>query len=129
MKLIFLMLSAALFTACATGPVKPTYVSPTQYQGWNCAQLHSEYNRLTQLLSNGVETPKRTGMGVGVGLGGGWGRGGGWGIVPSISVNMGQSSNTERTEISKLFGQQDALEQAANFKNCPIQNPRAKATS
>ena len=62
-------------------------------------------------------------MGVGVGLGvGGWG--GGWGVRPNISVNMGQSSNSKRTEIAKLYGQQDAIAQAAQFKNCPIQNPR-----
>lgn len=128
MKSLFITLAAAtLLVGCATGPVKPTYVSPTQYQSWTCAQLHSEYARLTQMVSNGVETPKRTGVGVGLGLGGGWG--GGWGIRPSVSVNVGQSSNTQRTEISKLFGQQDAIEQAANFKNCPIQNPRAKSTS
>lgn len=127
MKSIFITFAAAtLLVGCATGPVKATYVSPTQYQSWNCAQLHSEYTRITQLVANGVETPKRTGVGVGLGLGGGWG--GGWGIRPSVSVNMGQSSNTERTEISKLFGQQDAIEQAANFKNCPIQNPRVKNT-
>ena len=56
-------------------------------------------------------------MGVGLGLGGGWGRGG-WGFGPSISVNMGQSSNTKNTELSRLYGQQDAISQAAQFKNC-----------
>ena len=126
MKAIVLTVITMAIAGCATGPVKPTYVSPTQYQSWNCAQLHSEYTRLTQILAAGVEPEKRKGMGVGVGLGGGIGRGGSWGIGPSISVNMGQSSNTERTEIARLFGQQDAIEQAANFKNCPIQNPRSK---
>jgi len=59
-------------------------------------------------------------MGVDVGLGGGWSRGGGWGFGPSVSLNMGQSSNTKKTEISRLMGQQDAIVQAAQFKNCPI---------
>ncbi len=66
-------------------------------------------------------------MGVGVGLGGGWGRGG-WGFGPSISVNMGQSSNTKKTEISKLLGEQEAIVQSAQFKSCPI-IVRNKATS
>ena len=123
MKLPFCVLAVAALTGCATGNIKPTYVSPTQYQSWNCAQLHSEYSRLTQYVSNGVETPTRTGVGLGLGVGG-WG--GGWGIRPSVSVNVGQSSTSQRTEISKLLGQQDAIEQAAQFKNCPIQNPRAK---
>ena len=110
-------LSAILLTACAT-TVKPTYVSPTQYQALNCGQLNAEFNRIQQYINNGVQTPKRTGVGVGLGLGGGWGRGG-WGFGPSVSVNMGQSSDTKNTEISRLYGEQDALSQAAQFKNCP----------
>ena len=115
-----LAISALLLSACAT-TVKPTYVSPTQYQAYNCAQLSSEFSRIQQIIDNGVQPAKRTGMGVGVGLGGGlgggWGRGG-WGFGPSVSVNMGQSSNTKNTELSRLYGQQDALSQADQFKNC-----------
>ena len=108
-----------LLSACST-PVKPTYVSPTQYQALNCQQLQSEYNRISQYIANGVATPKRTGMGVGVGLGGGWGSRGGWGLAPNVSVNMGQSSSTKRSEESRLLGQQEAVAQAAKFKNCPL---------
>lgn len=111
--------TAILVTACAT-TVKPTYVSPTQYQAMNCAQLAAEFDRIQQYINNGVQPAKSTGVGVGLGLGGGWGSGGwGWGIGPSISVNMGQSSNTKKTELSRLYGEQDALSQAAQFKNCP----------
>ncbi|MGM7369110.1 hypothetical protein ACOI3T_02280, partial [Acinetobacter baumannii] len=53
-----------LLSACAT-TVKPTYVSPTQYQSLSCQQLQSEYNRIQQYIDNGVQTPKSTGMGVG----------------------------------------------------------------
>ncbi|MGE8684775.1 MAG: hypothetical protein ACN6OV_09905 [Acinetobacter sp.] len=112
-------LSTLLLGACASTP-KPAYVSPTQYQSLSCQQLQSEYNRIHQYIENGVETPKRTGMGVGVGLGGGWGSRGGWGIGPSISVNMGQSSNTKRTELARVLGEQEAIVQAAKFKGCPI---------
>ena len=121
MKTIYLSLllgSTVLLAACAT-TVKPSYVSPTQYQALNCQQLQSEYNRIQQYIDNGVQTPKSTGMGVGLGLGGGWGRGG-WGFGPSISVNMGQSSSTKNTELSRVLGQQEAIVQAAQFKNCPI---------
>ncbi|MGA9698692.1 MAG: hypothetical protein WBQ67_07140 [Acinetobacter sp.] len=122
MKTIYLTLllgSTLVLAACAT-TVKPTYVSPTQYQALNCQQLQSEYNRIQQYVDNGVQTPKRTGVGVGVGVGGGWGSRGGWGIGPSVSVNMGQSSNTKKTELSRLLGEQEAVVQAAQFKNCPI---------
>lgn len=118
-KLALLAGGAMLLSACAT-TVKPTYVSPTQYQALNCQQLQSEYNRIQQHLDNGVTPAKRTGVGLGVGLGGGWGSHGGWGIGPSISVNMGQSSNTKKTEIARLMGEQEAVVQAAKFKACPI---------
>jgi len=77
MKKIALSILAAsglLLTACAT-TVKPTYVSPTQYQSLNCQQLQAEYDRIQQYLDQGVSVPKSTGMGVDVGLGGGWSRG------------------------------------------------------
>ncbi|MFH7766029.1 hypothetical protein [Acinetobacter sp. BSP-28] len=122
MKTIYLSLllgSTVLLGACAT-TVKPSYVSPTQYQALNCQQLQSEYNRIQQYIDNGVQAPKRTGVGVGVGVGGGWGSHGGWGIGPSVSVNMGQSSNTKKTELSRLLGEQEAVVQAAKFKSCPI---------
>ena len=111
--------SSLLLGACAT-TVKPSYVSPTHYQALNCQQLQSEYNRIQQYVDNGVQPAKRTGVGVGVGLGGGWGSHGGWGIGPSVSVNMGQSSNTKKTELARLLGEQEAVVQAAKFKNCPI---------
>lgn len=119
MKAIYLALVAGgvgLLSGCAT-TVKPAYVSPTQYQSLTCAQISDEFNRIQTHINNGVQPPKRTGMGVGLGVGGGYGSGG-WGIGPSISVNMGQSSNTKNTELSRLYGQQDALSQAAQFKNC-----------
>jgi len=115
----FLLGSTVLLGACAT-TVKPSYVSPTQYQALNCQQLQSEYNRIQQYIDNGVQAPKRTGVGVGVGVGGGWGSHGGWGIGPSVSVNMGQSSNNKNTELARLLGEQEAVVQAAKFKNCPI---------
>lgn len=129
-KPVFLLfcLAVLVISACATGTIKPTYVSPTQYQSWNCAQLHNEYARIKHYLEQGVEPEKHTGVGVGLGIGGGIGRGGNWGIGPTVSVNMGQSSNSKRTEISKLYGQQDALAQTALFKNCPIQHQRQQSS-
>lgn len=119
MYLSLLLGSTILLGACAT-TVKPSYVSPTQYQALNCQQLQSEYNRIQQYIDSGVQPPKRSGVGVGVGVGGGWGSRGGWGIGPSVSVNMGQSSNTKKTELARLLGEQEAVVQAAQFKNCPI---------
>ena len=121
MKRLYWMpvLAASMLLGACASTVKPAYVSPTQYQSLNCQQLQAEYNRIQQYIDNGVQTPKRTGVGVGVGLGGGWGKGG-WGFGPSISVNMGQSKNTKKTELANVLGQQDAIVQAARFKGCPI---------
>lgn len=121
MKRFFWMpvLATSLLLGACASTVKPSYVSPTQYQALNCQQLQAEYNRIQQYIDRGVEPPKRTGVGVGVGLGGGWGKGG-WGFGPSISVNMGQSMNSKNTELASVLGQQDAIVQAAQFKDCPI---------
>lgn len=113
-----LMASVLVMTGCASS-VKPMYVSPTQYQALNCAQLHAEYGRIAQYIQRGVSSPKTTGVGVGLGVGGGFGRGG-WGIGPSVSVNVGQSQRTQNSELSRVLGEQDAIAQAAQFKGCPI---------
>ena len=113
------MASSVLLGACAT-TVKPTYISPTQYQALNCQQLQSEYNRIQQYVDNGVQPAKRTGVGSGDGLGCGWGSRGVWGIGPRVQVNMGQSANMKKTELARLLGEQEAVVQAAKFKNCPI---------
>src|SRR5690606_10592177 len=114
MKLVKLSLSIAalaLLSACAT-TVKPTYVSPTHYQTLGCQQLQGEYNRIQQYIDNGVEAPKRTGVGVGVGLGGGWASRGGWGIGSGVSVNMVQSSNIKRNELAWLLVDEVAIVRA-----------------
>ena len=117
LKLGLAVAVTAFLSACAGTP-KPTYVSPTLYQSYDCRALQAEYNRIHQHIENGVEPEKRRAMGVGIGLGG-WGSGG-WGSRPSVSINMGQSANTKRTEIARLLGQQEAIVQAAKFKACPI---------
>lgn len=111
--------SVLVMAGCASS-VKPMYVSPTQYQALNCAQLHAEYGRIAQYIQRGVSTPRTTGVGVGLGVGGIFGWGGGWGIGPSVSVNVGQSQRTQNSELSRVLGEQDAIAQAAQFKGCPI---------
>ena len=120
------LLGTLVITAGCASNVKPMYVSPTQYQALNCAQLHAEYGRIAQYIQRGVSSPKTTGVGVGLGVGGGFGRGG-WGIGPSVSVNMGQSQRTQNSELARVLGEQDAIAQAAQFKGCPIAAASKKA--
>lgn len=119
--LAFLPVLCVLYlTACASN-IKPSYTSPSKYQSLDCQQLQSEYQRIEQYIANGVQTSSsRVGTGIGIGIGGGWGSGGSWGVIPSISINMGQSTNTKRSETARLLGEQDAIAQAARFKNCPM---------
>lgn len=116
------ILMAFALTACATGSITPTYVSPSKYQNLDCSQLKAEHQRLQAYLDKGVQgSSSRIGTGIGIGLGGGYSSGGGWGIMPSISINMGQSTSTKRTETARLMGEQDAVAQSAKFKNCPFE--------
>ena len=58
-------------------------------------------------------------MGVGLGLGGGWGQAVGDSAHPSLSIwdNLLQPKTPN---FSRVLGQQEAIVQAAQFKNCPI---------
>lgn len=116
------VMMTVLVGCSSTSNVKPSYVSPTQYQHLNCQQLHTEYQRLSSYIQNGIESSKGSNLGVSFGLGGGIGRGGAWGLFPSISITpkSGGNRSVERQELAKLYGQQDAIVQASNFKNCPI---------
>jgi hypothetical protein len=119
-KSLFAILASTLvLTACSSTP-KPTYVSPVQYQEMSCQALQAEYNRIHEYIQGGVTPAKRTGVGVGIGLGGGWGSRGGWGIGPSISVNMGQSGPSKKSEVERVLGEQEAIVKAASYKQCPI---------
>lgn len=124
------VLMAVALTACATGSITPTYVSPSKYQALDCSQLKAEHQRLQAYLDKGVQgSASRIGTGIGIGLGGGYSSGGGWGVMPSISINMGQSTSTKRTETARLMGEQDAVAQAAKFKNCPFELKENTKTS
>jgi hypothetical protein len=120
--------AVVMLMGCAIQPVKPLYVSAAQYQSFDCGQLRAEHARISLYLKNGVDVPSQRSVGVGFGLGGVLGHGGG--IVPSISIHMGQSSNSPRTEYAKLLGQQEAVVQAAAFKGCalPTANPAVRQT-
>lgn len=126
---LVLLASSVVLTACASKSITPTYVSPAKYQSLDCAQLHQEYQRLQVYLERGVQgSSSRIGTGIGIGLGGGYSSSGNWGVMPSISINMGQSSTTKRSETARLMGEQDAVVQAAQFKNCPIQVVKPSTT-
>lgn len=105
---------------CASGPIRPSYVPVTNYQGLDCNALRAEYARIDTYLRQGVEAPKSVFSGIGLGLGAFGGSGYGWGWSPSVTFNAGQASSSERTIYARLLGERDAVAQQAQFKGCPI---------
>ncbi|OBX81211.1 hypothetical protein [Faucicola atlantae] len=104
-------------TGCATTP-KPSYVSPTQYQNYDCGKLNIEYNRLMQYIS--TASSQHNGLTVsGVGLGIGIGRGG---VYPNVNIGLGQTTGGNRNNLAIAMGEREAIVQAARMKNCAFVN-------
>jgi hypothetical protein len=101
-------------TGCATSSkdVATTYVSPIQYQSYDCDQLAAEAQRLTgrvqQLggrLDEAASNDKAI-MGVGLIL-----------FWPALFALGG--TKQQEAEYARLKGEAEALQQAAVFRKCP----------
>jgi hypothetical protein len=107
---------AALVSGCATSPrdIAPTYVSPILYQSLSCVQLQQEAARVSQAaaVATGAQTSQAskdaTMMGVGLVL-----------FWPSLLFIGGDKGNA--SEVARLKGEMQAIEQANIQKNCGIQ--------
>jgi hypothetical protein len=107
-------LCAALsVAACATAPhnISATYVSPLQYQGYDCDQIRSELVRISGRVSEVTGQQKRQAdndaLAMGVGLVLFW---------PALFFLAG--GNDKKEELGRLKGEYDALQVAANEKRC-----------
>lgn len=103
-------------SGCASlGGVTPTYVSPTLYANYACNDLAKEYNRVHQYLHRTYEqnsSINTTGIGVGI-------SGSHRGIYPTFSVGLGKIGvNSRNSSMSQLFGERDAIIQAARIQKC-----------
>lgn len=104
-------------TGCATTP-KPSYVSPNQYQNYDCGKLNIEYNRLMQYIS--TASSQHNGLTVsGVGLGIGIGRGG---VYPNVNIGLGQTTGGNRNNLAIAMGEREAIVQAARMQHCAFAN-------
>lgn len=114
--LLALMLIAAL-TGCATTKIAPQYVSPANYQGYDCGMLQNEVARISKAAE--ATEKQNTGLsatGIGIGIAGGRG-----GIYPSISVGAGLGSGARQAKtntLARLYGEHDAMVIAARQKGC-----------
>lgn len=106
--------SAAILSACSTASknISATYVSPMQYQSYDCDQLTSEAlriqtkaNQLAGRLDQAASNDK-TLVGVGAIL-----------FWPALFALGG--TKEQETEYARLKGEYDAIEQASIAQKCP----------
>jgi hypothetical protein len=107
---------AALVSGCATSPkdIAPSYVSPILYQNLTCDQLAQEAARVSQAAAAATgaqanQAGKDAAM-MGVGLVLFW---------PSLFFIGGDKGNA--SEVARLKGEMQAIEQANISKNCGMQ--------
>ena len=114
-SMLLAMTTTTALTGCMTTPT-PEYVSPNNYQSYNCVQLANEYTRVSQYID--ANASQRSGLaasGIGIGVTGGRG-----GIYPTVSVGLGSVNGGNRHNLSIAMGQRDAMVQAARQKQCPF---------
>jgi len=106
--------SQLALTACATRSdnISSSYVSPLQYQSYNCNQIRMEITRVSRRVNeiSGVQDSQATkdAVALGVGLVIFW---------PALFFMIGKD---QKEEIARLKGEFEALEQAAIEKECSI---------
>lgn len=110
----FICTAVALATGCSTASkdITPTYVSPMQYQSFNCEQMSAEgariQTRVTQLggrLDEAASNDKAI-TGVGVIL-----------FWPALFFLGG--TKQQEAEYARLSGEYQALQQAGVLRSCP----------
>lgn len=110
------LICAALLTGCATSSnkISAAYASPMMFQGYSCDQLVGETFRIrTRVNALGVDLDSKAksdniAMGVGMLL-----------FWPALFMVKGDDST--KGEYARLKGEYDAIQQAANMKNCSSQ--------
>lgn len=124
-KAIVAALSASLMvSACASNPdsISAAYVSPMQYQPYDCDQLRSELlrvqDRVNALTGQQRRQANNDAIAMGVGLIIFW---------PALFFLAGGSD--KRDELSRLKGDYDAMNVVAVQKRCGFDSTAAPATS
>ena len=111
---VVILVTGVLFlSSCASPPseILPAYVSPLQYEQYDCSQIGSEMERVTRELNQIYAAVKKkssndaTAMGVGMIL-----------FWPSLFLIRGDGS--EATQFAQLQGELEALEKASILKKC-----------
>lgn len=112
-KILIAILSCVVLTACAkhTNEIQAQYISPLEYQSYNCRQISSEMTAVSRKVSEiGGQVDKTASddsaqMGVGLIL-----------FWPALFFLDGDTP--QAVEYARLKGEFNALEKAANLKGC-----------
>jgi len=120
-QLVALVVLAALAVGgCATSSDKVTasYVSPMQYESWNCRQLSEEAQRISHhaAAAAGAQDSQVTKDAVATTVG----------VIifwPALFLIGGDKQTA--AELARLKGEMEAIEQTSIRKNCRIQFQRA----
>ncbi len=115
------MVSQLGLVACASKSdnISAAYVSPLQYQGYNCNQIRSELARISRRVNEvaGVQDSQasKDSVALGVGMVLFW---------PALFFMIGKD---KEEELARLKGEYEALEQAAIQKDCDVAQEIEKA--
>ena len=115
-KEVIAVITALALAGCASksSEIAPTYVSPMQYQSYNCAQLAEEAQRVSSAAATatGVQDKQATNDAVALGVG----------FVifwPSLFFIGGDKVNA--AQLAHLKGEMDAIQEASIQKKCGFQ--------
>jgi hypothetical protein len=112
---------AAQAVACATAPdkVSASYVSPLQYQGYDCDQIRQEMLRVSAKVRevSGAQAKSAKNDAIAVGVG----------VVLFWPALFFLASGDQKEELARLKGEYDALNQAAIQKKCSVADEVAAA--
>jgi hypothetical protein len=116
---VSLLAIGAAMAGCAkpADQISAAYVTPLQYDAYTCEQLAAEASRISSRASEtmGVQQKKATGDAVAMGVG----------LVlfwPALFFIKGNGST--ETEIARMKGEMEAIEQISIQKQCGIQFQR-----
>jgi hypothetical protein len=121
-KAIVAACAALSLAACATSPdkISASYVSPLQYQAYDCGQIRTELvrigHRVDEVTGQQRKQANNDAIAMGVGLVLFW---------PALFFLAG--GNDKKEELGRLKGEYDALQQAANGKRCNFETQTAQA--
>ena len=122
--LFCVMLFALALGGCATSSDKVTasYVSPMQYESWNCRQLADEAQRISHhaAAAAGAQDSQVTKDAVATTVG----------VIifwPALFLIGGDKQTA--AELARLKGEMEAIEQTSIRKNCRIQFQRPAQTA